>query len=79
LKFWSTDLLEFNLITLICALIQLISDLGLLIPGMEEANYLCSITTVYMARFSYVSPDDIKIKNKQWIGELLVLGKANLN
>lgn len=39
-------------------------------PCVEEAGYLSSFTKVYLAQFVYVSPDDIKIKDQQWIGQL---------
>ena len=60
-------------------ILQLISDLGLLVPGMEEASYLCKVTHVYMGQFAFVSPDDIKIGDKKWIGKSIDNSRTGLD
>ncbi|KAK4288815.1 hypothetical protein Pmani_038181 [Petrolisthes manimaculis] len=47
---------------------DLISDLGLRVPCVEEAALLSNWTTLYLAEFSYASPDDIRVGNQKWIG-----------
>ena len=47
---------------------QLISDVGVLVPSVEEAGLLSAHTRVYVAQFVFESPDDIKIKGQPWIG-----------
>ncbi|KAK3859728.1 hypothetical protein Pcinc_034178 [Petrolisthes cinctipes] len=47
---------------------DLISDLGLRVPCVEEAALLSNWTTLYLAEFSYASPDDVRVGNQKWIG-----------
>ncbi|KAG0722976.1 Neuroligin-3 [Chionoecetes opilio] len=47
---------------------DLISDLGLRVPCVEEARVLSRWTTIYLAEFSYSSRDDVRVGDQQWIG-----------
>ncbi|XP_047738406.1 neuroligin-3 [Hyalella azteca] len=47
---------------------SLISDVGLLVPCVEEAGLLAQRSRVYVAQFAFVSPDDVKILDEPWIG-----------
>ncbi|XP_042875117.1 acetylcholinesterase-like isoform X1 [Penaeus japonicus] len=47
---------------------ELISDLGLRVPCVEEAGLLSHWTRLYFAEFSYVSPDDVRVGSQKWIG-----------
>lgn len=49
--------------------LQLISDLGLRVPCVEEARVLSRWTTIYLAEFSYSSRDDVRVGGQEWIGE----------
>nr|XP_053639879.1 pyrethroid hydrolase Ces2a-like isoform X2 [Cherax quadricarinatus] len=47
---------------------ELISDLGLRVPCVEEAGLLSRWTNLYFAEFSYASPDDVRVGDQDWIG-----------
>ncbi|XP_042226837.1 carboxylesterase 1E-like isoform X2 [Homarus americanus] len=47
---------------------ELISDLGLRVPCVEEAGLLSRWTSLYFAEFSYASPDDVRVGDQKWIG-----------
>ncbi|XP_045115752.1 neuroligin-2-like isoform X2 [Portunus trituberculatus] len=47
---------------------DLISDLGLRVPCVEEARVLSRWTTIYLAEFSYSSRDDVRVGGQDWIG-----------
>nr|XP_045605254.1 pyrethroid hydrolase Ces2a-like [Procambarus clarkii] len=47
---------------------ELISDLGLRVPCVEEAGLLSRWTNLYFAEFSYSSPDDVRVGDQKWIG-----------
>ncbi|XP_050701319.1 cocaine esterase-like isoform X3 [Eriocheir sinensis] len=47
---------------------DLISDLGLRVPCVEEARVLSRWTTIYLAEFSYSSQDDVRVGGQEWIG-----------
>lgn len=47
---------------------ELISDLGLRVPCVEEAGLLSRWTNLHFAEFSYASPDDVRVGDQKWIG-----------
>ncbi|XP_066965031.1 bile salt-activated lipase-like isoform X2 [Macrobrachium rosenbergii] len=47
---------------------ELMSDLGLRVPCIEEAGLLSKWTNLYFGEFSYSSSDDIRIGEQKWIG-----------
>ncbi|XP_076043347.1 uncharacterized protein LOC143026589 isoform X2 [Oratosquilla oratoria] len=47
---------------------DLISDVGLKVPCLAEAELLSRHTRLFLAEFSYASSDDVRVGSRRWIG-----------